>query len=225
MAKKFLFMVGVVCLFSFKSIPLTQNYTLSVSGYGASITLTAAEVTALTDAYSKLNPGATLGGKIGKSELLDLVNSIPDKKDYVHFRFGIDPQFNSISLMFCGDKTIFQNESNVLYKRNGASASAYCPTSCDLENANGVTVNSNSTEYKSLNAVYEQKYPGKTLGGNIDKSAVLNIINSLPPATNVVNFRFCKDAQTGNTSVIFIGENLFIRNGGSSAAYCPTSCD
>ena len=96
MAKKFLFMVGVVCLFSFKSIPLTQNHTLSVSGYGASITLTAAEVTALTDAYSKLNPGATLGGKIGKSELLDLVNSIPDKKDYVHFRFGIDPQFNSI---------------------------------------------------------------------------------------------------------------------------------
>lgn len=225
MAKKFLFIIGVVFLFSFKSIPFAENHALSVSGYSASITLTSAEVTDLTDVYSKLNPGATLGGKIGKSELLELVNSIPDRKDYVHFRFGIDPQFNSITLMFCGDKTLLQNESNVLYKRNGMSASAYCPTSCDLENANGVTVNSNSTEYKSLNLVYAQKYPGKTLGGNIDKSAILSIINSLPSSTNVVNFKFCKDPQTGNISVIFIGENLFIRNGGSSAAYCPTSCD
>lgn len=225
MIKKFFFSLLLVFLFSFKISKSVDSNVLAVGAYSCAVAISSSELAQLTDSYNKLNPGATLGGKIGKSELLELVQSIPDRKDYVHFRFGIDPQFNQISLMFKGDKTLFQNESNILYRRNGASLSAYCPTSCDLENAIGVTLNSNTNEYNNLGNVYQQKFPGKTLGGNIDKSAIMAIINSLPSGTNVVNFRFCKDPQNGNTSVIFIGENLFLRNGGSSAAYCPTSCD
>jgi len=225
MIKKFFFSFLVVCLFSFKISKLVDSNVLAGGGYSCAVSISSTELAQLTDSYNKLNPGATLGGKIGKSELLELVKSIPDRKDYVHFRFGIDPQFNQISLIFKGDKTLFQNETNILYKRNGASLSAYCPTSCDYDNASGVTLNSNASEYNNLSTAYQQKFPGKTIGGNMDKSAVIAIINSLPSGTNVVNFRFCKDPQSGNTSVIFIGENLFLRNGGSAAAYCPTSCD
>jgi len=225
MKKKLLFSLFILCLFAFKYSDVSKQSPEANSGYSATVVLSATEARELAETYSKANGGSTLGGKIGRSELLQLIQSIPDSKNFVHFRFGIDPQFNQVSLMLSGDKTLFENQSQIEYYRNGSSLSAYCPTTCDLENATGVTVSSNLNEYNTLSKSYQLKYPGKTIGGNIDKSAILNIINTLPPATNVVNFRFCKDEQSGHTSVIFMGENLFIRNGGSSAAYCPTSCD
>ena len=132
--------------------------------------------------------------------------------------------------MLKGDHTLFRNTQ---YLRN-SGAEGFCPTNCELQsNAANVSLSLTASVYGTLADAYASANPGATHGGRIDKGAVLEIINSLPTEAANVAFRFCTDAESGKTSVIFVGgtagqpggATLFYRNGGNADAYCPEKCD
>jgi hypothetical protein len=104
---------------------------------------------------------------------------------------------------------------------------------CDNSNAPNVTMSLTSDEFNALTSAYSTSHAGETLGGNIDKSALLAICNSLSVESTVVYFRFCKEVTSGKTSVMFAGgnigqpdgTNLYYRNSGSEEAFCPAYCN
>ncbi|MBL7812870.1 MAG: hypothetical protein JNL57_11650 [Bacteroidetes bacterium] len=200
----------------------------STNAYTAAVKVTKAEFDALTADYAS-SSGSTLGGMMGKSELKNFISSIPGSQDFVRFRFCTDPTYSKTSLMLKGDHTLLRNTQ---YMRNGGSDESFCPTMCSLEStATKVSIDINASAYETLSTAYSEANAGKTLGGKIEKSALLEIVNSLPVSATTVAFRFC--TVGGNTCVIFAGGNvgqeggsqLFYRNGGSPDSFCPTMCD
>ena len=208
--------------------PESTTVRNSTNAYTAAVKVTKAEFDALTADFAS-SSGSTLGGLIGKSELKNFIGSIPGSQDFVRFRFCTDPTYSKTSLMLKGDHTLLRNTQ---YMRNGGSDESFCPTMCSLEStATKVSLDINASAYESLSSAYSAANTGKTLGGKIEKSALLEIVNSLPMTTTTVAFRFC--TVGGNTCVIFAGGNvgqeggsqLFYRNGGSPDSFCPTMCD
>lgn len=196
----------------------------------SAVALTESEFSSLTSAYSESNNGTNLGGMLEKSELKSFINNIPGSQDFIRLRFYTDPELQKTGLMLRGDNTFFKNTQ---YMRN-SGADGFCPNNC-----NGQAVSQNTSEsisanlYQSLSDAYSAANPSATLGGRIDKAAVLEIINSLPAEATNVAFRFCTDASSGKTSVIFIGGSvgqtggatLYYRNGGNAEAFCPDNCN
>ncbi len=80
-------------------------------------------------------------------------------------------------------------------------------------------------EFNEAKSAWSVSHPvGATLGGNISKSDLLQIINAAPLDSNI-SFYFGSDAK-GKTFVMFAPtaakiESKIIRN----AAFCPNSCD
>lgn len=176
---------------------------------------------ALTKAYQTKYPNETLGGKIGKKELEDMLIHIRSTEPDMHFRFGIDAKFNQTTLMFMAEKLL-----NSDFIRNGNMQEAFCSEGlCETGNRSDITLNISHKEYLYLSNLFQSTKPNSIYGGNIDKSALSVVVNSLPETDNVVQFRFCEDPDyNNNLSVIFIGGGgLFIRNT-NVAAFCPTQC-
>lgn len=202
-----------------------------LSTWNSALKVDQSEFETLTSAYANDHASATLGGQIGKAELKSFINSIPNSQDYIRFRFCTDPMYRKISLMMKGDNSLFRNTQ---YMRNGGSEDGFCPSICNLQsNASNVTLDISASAFETLAASFSSENPGATLGGRIDKDAVMEIINSLPAEAVNVAFRFCTDAATGKTSVIFVGgtvgqtggAQLIYRNGGSADAFCPDICN
>lgn len=205
--------------------PQRLSVSYSESNYKLAVRITETQFNNLTAAYQVSSPTASLGGKIGKAELLELIDNMGSGKDYVHMRICSDNLYNSTSLMFAGEKGFLQSASHSKYLRNGGSGDAFCPLRCEIQNSATVSVALTQKQYDSLSAAF----PGGPIGGDIDKAALQEICNSLPPASNTVSFRFCKDPSTQSISVIFVGgtangQTLYLRNAGA-AAFCPNSCN
>lgn len=189
---------------------------------------------ALTSGYAAAHASQTLGGNISKADLQKLINSMPASSQMVAFRFCTDPEFNKVSIALRGAKTPEQPLSELKCLRNGGSPDAFCPTICDAAEASSTTVLELSVEeFESLAGAYQSANPNLTHGGRIDKSALQNIINSSSASAKNIAFRFCTDPTFNKTSVIFAGgttnqpENkvLYLRNGASSASFCPVQCN
>lgn len=219
--------------FSFVYVNPTKEKLKSINSYVGAVMVSESEFNILTQSYQSNNANTTHGGQVNKALLLALINSMPSSKTYVNFNFYMDPVFNKTSLMIMGAKTSLQGESNILCLRNGGSASSFCPTVCELNsNAANVTLSINYNSYKTLSNQYKMNNMEATLGGNIEKGALLEIINSLPMSAQNVAFRFCNDETFNKTSVIFIGgsenrspgNSLYYRNGNLATSFCPTVC-
>ncbi len=211
-----------------------QMHVSAVEEYTHAIAVSSSEFSQLTGNYSNSNPGKTHGGCIGKAELQELINSMPTGSSSVKIRFCTDPSSSQTSLIFVGDKQWWEGASKIMYRRNGGSADAFCPTNCnDGNSVTNVSKSMTGADYTALTAAYATANTGKTLGGQIDKSALQALINSLPGNATALYFRFCTDANYNKTSVIFVGgnvnqtggEKLMLRNGKSALAYCPENCN
>lgn len=195
-------------------------------------TLTISEETfnSLSNTYQPFDQKQTKGGAIAKSDILAIITDMPSAKSIITMRFCTDPGTGFISLILKGDRTSPFN--GVEYRRNTGSSDAFCPVNCNMpSNLNNVSAEIHKADYDQLTSAFSTQYSEKTMGGRINKDAMLALVNSLPETQNVVHFRFCTDA--GKTSVMFMGgtlgqpenKKLCLRNGGSEAAFCPSICD
>jgi hypothetical protein len=237
MKKPILFAIAAILLSTFigwkEPSKIHQNQSTSAN-YAAALVVSQEQFNALTQDFQKMNGGATLGGMVSKSDLKQMILSIPSGDNFVNFRFAIDDATQQTSLMFMGGKSWYEGSKRIDCLRNGGVAMAFCPSNC-VNNANetNVTLDINYETYNILANAYQRANPGKSYGGNIDKNALLEIIASLPESSQNVVFRFCKDTQFSQTSIIFIGGSqnqaagttLYLRNGGSAEAFCPSMCN
>lgn len=198
--------------------------------YVAAVKLSGEDMRRLTGNYEASLTGGTKGGTIGLKELSALLESIPDDDAFVNFRFCKDESGNT-SLMLMGGKSWYQLFTKVDCLRNGGSSAAFCPPNCNFESG-AVSVDITRAEFNDLSETYKENNPGKTWGGNIDKSALMGVVKSLPDNAGTLSFMFCTDGSLGKTSVIFIGgtngqadgQPLIIRNGVSAESFCPNMC-
>jgi Ca2+-binding EF-hand superfamily protein len=226
--------IGLIGVLSFRSASNAPATAYSVQGtMREAVKITQEEFNSLTNTFnnSKLSP--TLGGAISKTELTELINSMPNAADFVRLRFCTDATYYKTSLILVGDKHWYEGSGAIVYKRNGGSDEAFCPMKCDEPAAmSTITVSLTNEEFNSLTSAYQAANPMATLGGRIDKSALSEIVTSLGTASSV-RFMFCTDPTYNKTSVIFIGgatgqpggANLMYRNGVDADAFCPTKCD
>lgn len=230
--KKIIFASALITfLASFNNPQLKSSKSQSSGQFLAAVLVTPDEFTQLTSEYNPDNAGSTKGGMIGKTELLNFVNFIPNSQDFVRFRFAVDATSGKTTLMLRGDKSLLKNTQ---YIRNGGSPEAFCPLMCDAPtSATKITMTITAEDFNNQSAAYEKSYAASTQGGRIDKAALVAIVNSLPTEAKAVKFRFCTDEATGKTSVIFCGGNvgqmdnttLYYRNGLNADAFCPLMCD
>lgn len=220
-------------LFSFtrQQGELKPLHTLaSQATYRAAVRVTQSEFDQLTAEFRTANSENTLGGMIGKMELKNMIASMPSSDVFVNFRFATDATTGRVSVMFMGGKSWYEGKRKIDCLRNGGSAGAFCPSICDLNATESrVTVDIDYNTYNDLSAAYQRANPTQTWGGNIDKSAMLDLINSMPESASNIAFRFCKDGTFGKMAVIFAGgkqgiETFYIRNGVTAEAFCPSMC-
>ena len=227
MKKLCVILVGVIMLSSFSILKTNADYV-------AAVKVAQADFDQLTSAFQAAYPNATLGGNFTKSDVVKLLNSMPDAAQFVNFRFCKDPDLGKTSLALCGAKSADQPDSEIKCARNGGNPTAFCPTACNLVSPAG----SNSmaitkAQYDDLSATFQAAYPNRTAGGNIDKAALLDIANSLPADNANIAFRFFKDASSGKVGVIFVGGavnqgnngTLYLRNGATVESFCPNNCN
>lgn len=223
-------LLSVVAL-SFQSNPetpvLSEDSPHNLNENSIAIKLNNSTFGSLTQDYSNSNPGAILGGAIGKSDLQNLINRMSSGQVFVELRFCTVN--DKVTLCLKGRNGFLSSDAHM---RSGASEDAYCPNQCGLNtNLNSVSMEITKSDYNTLTGAYT----GETKGGKIEKSALQAIINSLPTSATSIPFRFCTDNSTGSAkvSIIFVGgtegqqggEQLFYRNGGTDAAFCPTICN
>ncbi len=233
--KKLYTTLFLAMLFSFASIAIKPikpvSSTKTSTDNPTSIHVNQSDFDALTAAFQSKYPKATFGGSVGKQDLQNLIQSMPAGSKFVNFHFCTDPTFNKTSVAFMGAKTAEEPVSEIVCLRNGNNETAFCPTACDMASpSNNTTVSITYADYESLAATYQSNFPKRTQGGNIDKEALQEIINSLPAEVGQINFRFCTDDSVNKTSIIFVGGTangsvLYIRNGGSADSFCPTNCN
>lgn len=235
--KKLLFTLSsMLLLISFAVFAETKNPAKSgifnvQTDYGSGIKISQAQFDALTSSYQTAHPTWTQGGTVSKNDVQALLNSMPDGAQFVNFRFCTDAGANKISMALCGAKTADEPESEIKCLRNGGSDVSFCPTACNpnVSSAAG-SIGLAFADYNALSNAYQTAYPSRTQGGNIDKSALMDILNSIPAGSANMSFRFCTDAATNKMSVIFIGGAtdsgiLYIRNGLNADSFCPTNCN
>lgn len=201
--------------------------------YRAAVRLTQNEFDKLVNDYQSAPSEKTIGGMISKKDLNNMILSMPSGDSYVNFRFATDDATGMVSLMLMGGKSWYEGKSKIDCLRNGGSAEAFCPSICDLNGTeSNVTMDLDYNTFKMMSEAYKAANPSKTWGGNIDKNALMDLINSLPETTSNVVFRFCKDPVYGQTAVIFLGGKvnqpegsvLYLRNGVTADAFCPSMC-
>lgn len=224
--------IGTLFFSFIKTSPVKKNIHNSIT-YSSAVLVSESEFTSLTQTYQAVSENTTHGGQVSKALLLNLINSMPSSKFYVNFNFYMDPTFSKVSLMMMGSKTKFQGESNIICLRNGGSSGSFCPTVCELNSSEqNITLSINYNTYYTLFEQYKINHMNGTLGGSIEKMALLEVINSLPSSAQNVAFRFCTDDVFQKTSVIFVGgsenrgdnDNLYYRNGNVATSFCPTVC-
>ena len=177
-------------------------------------------------------PSANRGGSIGKKELQDLLNNTKNKKGLISFKFYKEPQFGQLGILIRGTNLTPQEDSKACHLKtgfthhSGRADSQYIFVEPTIEWINEDT-------FKLLVNTYQQDHFGKTLGGNIDVAALLNIIESIPSKSETINFSFGFDPSSENVFLIFEGGNygkndgtiLRLRNGPNPKAYCPDNCE
>lgn len=228
-----LFCAGSI-LFAFTQPNRKPNHNQSVKAdYRAAVRITQLEFDKLVADYQSSASEKTLGGMINKKDLNNMILSMPSADSYVNFRFATDDATGLVSLMLMGGKSWYEGSGKIDCLRNGGSAEAFCPSICDLSGTESVvTLDLDYNTFKLMADAYKTANPSKTWGGNIDKSALIDLLNSLPGSTSNVVFRFCKDPAFGQTSVIFLGGKVnqpegsvfYIRNGVTADAFCPSMC-
>jgi hypothetical protein len=200
----------------------------------SAVKVSEAELSILTSSFQTKNTKSTWGGRFSKSELQNLLASMPSTSLFVNFRFCTDASIGAMSVMLCGDKKATHPDSEIKCLRNGGQESAFCPTACDYtEQIAPKSIALTYSDYLAMSEGFQKAHPNQTFGGNIDKQSLLEIIGSLPSTSQNVSFRFCEDPTLHQTSVVFIGGSvnqgsagiLAYRNGVSAASFCPTSCN
>lgn len=90
----------------------------------------------------------------------------------------------------------------------------------------------NFSEFETLTAAFHAAHSESTFGGLVSKSALWNVVNSMPSSAQYINFRFCTDGS--NISLMLMGGKSWyegtkkipcIRNGGSEESFCPINCE
>lgn len=227
--KNLLILAGTV-LASFSFIFCAQPGNPGQEPYSSAVKVSQSEWDNLTAEYKSANENLTLGGILNKTDLETMLSKLDVGCRLVQFRFITDTTYHQTSVAFSGGEPA----KDVPCIRNGGSEDAFCPIACDLRStASPSAVLLSFEDFKELSALYHRKNPEvSTLGGNIDKAALLAIIGSIPKEETNINFRFCKDPRYNKISVIFMGgsegqptgEILYLRNGESTESFCPTNC-
>lgn len=214
------------------SPPAVQQKNATPPKYVSALVVTAEDFQSLTASYRNAHGDQTQGGVISRQALINILNSMPYGADFINFRFTTDE--DQISLMMMGGKSWYEGTRKIPCYRNGGSAASYCPTVCELNvSADGTTLSFPYQEYVDRTQAYAQKYPDATFGGNIDRTALKALLESLPAEQKNIAFRFCADPNFKHTSVIFIGgavgqpdnQTLMVRNGVDANSFCPIVCE
>lgn len=213
----------------FCGVPMNPPPTGDEPTYTSAVNVSQGEWDTLTTAYKSAHETGIWGGNLNKTQLEAWLGRFTQSSKLVYFRFITEPSSRKTTVEFSAGKNI----TNIPCIRNGANPLAYCPTACNLvsEACPGL-IEMPFLTYAQLGNTYKGINPANTLGGNIDKSALLAIINSLPEETTTVAFRFCTDPVYNQTSIIFTGggigqppqEILYLRNGRADS-FCPTNCN
>lgn len=220
--------LGLVLASFTTKIQMPQSTAMS-SFDGYTKQLTQAEFDTKTQEWSTANPSKTWGGRLSKSEMQEVVNSL-GAAELITYRFGAVNSTTTFTMFKGGGVGQPEGESRII--QNGGSSYSYCPTKCGMQTSStNVTESINTMKFNTQKMAYEQANPQSTFGGSFSKSAMQSIINSLSDFTNI-NFRYVKDTETGSTALIMIGgstgqpegKTLYLMNSGSSQCYCPTYC-
>ncbi len=198
--------------------------------YVSAVLVTQTEFDTLTAAFARDFPSYTQGGMINKDSLRAILDAMPKDSNLVNFVFGTDTAFNKTSLLIRG---CAHQDTTIPMKclRNGNMEEAFCPAFCAISNSfYNTTIPLDHTIYLEYYNNYRLNNPRMTFGGNIDRDALMEIINSIPSDNPNLFFRFCNDERYGKWSVIFIGGDvnnsiLYYRNGMNENSFCPNVCD
>lgn len=226
-----LFLAAYSTVYSGEPVKPGQTSIVSTNGgYISAVKVSQTDWTILTDLYKAEHEKGTWGGNLNKTDLKNWLSHLPQSCTVVYFRFFADTIYNKTGVGFSGGKM----DENAKCIRNGGSELAFCPTACNLRSeACPKVIEISYQTYNLLSSRYKGISPYATLGGNIEKSALLNIINSLPDTINIIAFNFCTDPNYDQTSIIFtggtVGQNgdhiLYLRNGAMTDNFCPTNCN
>lgn len=228
----------IICLFLIGSIAIVKASIKSNTEiksvkpeFKSAVLVSPAEYDTLIPAFANRFPSSTKGGVIHKDSIKALIESMPTETELVHFVFGIDTTYNKYMVAFKGAKNEGDPDSKILCFRNGNSDDAFCPANCNVNRtgANTTTVKIDIATYKSIYDAFRAARPTMTFGGNIDKQALLDIVNSIDSKTTNLFFMFCTDPATQLRSIIFLGgtvdgDKLMYRNGLNSDSFCPSNC-
>jgi hypothetical protein len=232
------FLVALTCMHAVE--PENPGRTLEIEKQPSEETFISAikvpihDLNSLSLAYQIQHKKATWGGRFSKSAVQELLNSMPSSSKLIHFRFCKDPSLGATCLMLCGDKKVTHPTSYIRCLRNGGRQMSICPAACninDKKSPNSIVIT--YEDYLAFSESFQKANKRMTFGGNIDKFAIQEIINSLPHESNNVSFLFCTDSVFHHTSVIFIGglinqpnnTILSYRNGLTTNSFCPTNCN
>lgn len=214
--------------------PSKTTVTNDKETYLSALLVSETEMQSLTREFETKAPNSTWGGSFQKRDLQELISAMPSGAKFVNFRFGKDTS-GATSLMVSSIAASDQAQSEYPCLRNGGSESAYCPTACNLEDlttpAGAILLT--YEDYLQMSEAYKAEHEAETIGGNIDKGALQEVLNSIPAGVNRVYFRFCYDRATKHTSVLFIGgktgvkgqPTVIYRNGKDAKSFCPTNCN
>lgn len=173
------------------------------------------EYNSLIAEWESSHSTGTWGGRIGKTELQNVINSLDNSATNVTFHFAsVD---GKTSVIFMGGSN--NQGSKGSYSVRNSGSESWCPTICPMQSSKAnVSAVVTESELKTLNDAYESANSGKTYGGIIARGKLQDIINSAGSYTNI-NWRFC--TENGKTSVIFIGGTEG-QSGGSILMYRNT---
>lgn len=213
--------------------PKSKNTLTQINSesYSSAVLVTESEMLTLTQNYEIRVPDGTWGGFFRKTDIQELISRSSAQNAFVNFRFCVDSFRTSLMLSITANPD--QPESTSKCIRNGGALTAFCPTACNLNENAPPAINLPYEDYLSYSEVYKNNNPEQTIGGNIDKDALREILASIPAGTDRVGFKFCQDPETNKTSVIFIGGTvgqsgrkiLMYRNGKDLESFCPTNCN
>lgn len=230
MKKIILLLCTVVLILNSAFHPLFKKTVASPPDYYAAVKINQQQFDSLTIDFKSRFPNLTFGGVLSKDSITLLLDSMNVDSGIVNYIFGFDTEFNRITLAM--RSTVHRNGgSSRLCFRNGKIADAFCPENCEItEGSIDGTKKISHSEYLALHNLYRIANPNLTFGGCIDKSALSEIIQSLPSADDNLYFRFFYDKENKKFGIMFIGgkdnngDVLYFRNGLNSNSYCPNMC-
>lgn len=217
-----------ILMYSFKSRIVSP--IRPAAEFVSAVLVTQEQFDTLTAQFSRDFSSYTQGGMLNKDSLKAILDAMPKDSNLVNFVFGTDTSFNKTSLLIRG---CAPQDTSIPMQciRNGNMEEAFCPLFCTISNSYyNTTVPLNHQIYIEYYNTYRADHPRMTYGGNIDRDALLEIVNSIPSENPNLFFRFCNDPKYNKWSIIFIGGDvngsiLYYRNGLNENSFCPDICN